>query len=218
MKRYFFLGVFALFLIPAAAQTVITDSLAPLFLVGNVHFQTRYVIRDNGESEVITTRIGDTATVKNFLLNQAIDAGRSFSQDAIRVINRSKGLNKIRDLATGMQAAIGVDLFALTRELYYPEFVDTIGIDKNWQWRNGTTTAVKIRKLANGGALRISGLPGISGANRNIDFLGPDWIRIQNYPTNLVTYLYRFDEGGRWFTIDRGIELRLTGITIKPGQ
>ncbi len=136
MKRLIFFGVFALFLIPAAAQTVITDSLAPLFLVGNVHFQTRYVIRDNGESEVITTRIGDTATVKNFLLNQAIDAGRSFSQDAIRVLNQKKDLNKIRDLATGMQAAIGVDLFALTRELYYPEFVDTIGIDKNWQWRN----------------------------------------------------------------------------------
>jgi len=221
MKRYFFLVVFALFLIPAAAQTVITDSLAPLFLVGNVHFQTRYIIRDNGESEVITTRIGDSTTVQNFLFNQANDAAKDFTVCANRVLKINRDRNKIRDLAQALQTAIGVDYFALSRELNYLTFVDTIGVDKSWQWRVGATTpvitALNIRKLANGGNLRISGLPGISGANRNIDFMGPGWIRIQNYPTNSITNLYEFVPDS-WFTIDRSMELRLTGLVIKPGQ
>lgn len=221
MKQVLFLAVLALLTIPAVGQTVVTDSLAPLFLVGNVHFQTRYIIKDNGESEIITTRIGDSTTVQNFLFNQANDAAKDFTVCANRVLNINKDRNKIRDLSQALQAAIGIDYFTLSRELNYLTFVDTIGVDKAWQWRVGATTpvitALNIRKLPNGGNLRISGLPGISGANRNIDFIGPGWIRIQNYPTGSTTNLYEFVVN-RWFTIDRSIELRLTGLAINPGQ
>jgi len=221
MKKLFFLAVLALLAIPAVGQTVVTDSVVILQTNG-LYFQTRYVFYDNAESDVFTRKIGDTATVQNFLFNQADQAAKDFTVCANRVLNINKDRNKIRDLAQALQTAIGVDYFALSRELNYLTFVDTIGVDKAWQWRNGTAqtpviTALNIRKLPNGGQLRISGLPGISGANRNVDFMGPGWIRIQNYPTGVITNLYEFIPD-RWFTIDRSIELRLTGLVIKPGQ
>ncbi len=221
MKQVLFLTVLALLTIQVVGQTVVTDSTI-IFQTDSTYFQTRYVIRDNGESEVITTRIGDSTTAQNFLFNQANDAAKDFTVCANRVLNINKDRNKIRDLAQALQTAIGVDYFALSRELNYLTFVDTIGVDKAWRWRNGTAqtpviTALNIRKLPNGGNLRISGLPGISGANRNIDFIGPGWIRIQNYPTNSITNLYEFVPG-RWFNIERSIELRLTGLQIKPRQ
>jgi len=221
MKQILLFAVLALLTIPAVGQTVVTDSTI-IFRTDSTYFQTRYVIRDNGESEVITTLIGSRATAQNFLFNQANDAAKDFTVCANRVLNINKDRNKIRDLTQALQTAIGVDYFALSRELNYLTFVDTIGVDKAWQWRNGTAqtpviTALNIRKLPNGGSLRISGLPGISGANRNIDFMGPGWIRIQNYPTNSITNLYEFVPG-RWFNIERSIELRLTGLVIKPGQ
>jgi len=221
MKQILLFAVLALLAIPAVGQTVVTDSTI-IFQTDSTYFQTRYVIRDNGESEVITTLIGSRATAQNFLFNQANDAAKDFTVCANRVLNINKDRNKIRGLAQALQTAIGVDYFALSRELNYLTFVDTIGVDKAWQWRNGTAqtpviTALNIRKLPNGGQLRISGLPGISGANRNVDFMGPGWIRIQNYPTGVITNLYEFIPD-RWFTIDRSIELRLTGLVIKPGQ
>jgi len=221
MKQILLFAVLALLTIPAVGQTVVTDSTI-IFRTDSTYFQTRYVIRDNGESEVITTLIGSRATAQNFLFNQANDAAKDFTVCANRVLNINKDRNKIRDLTQALQTAIGVDYFALSRELNYLTFVDTIGVDKAWQWRNGTAqtpviTALNIRKLPNGGSLRISGLPGISGANRNIDFMGPGWIRIQNYPTNSITNLYEFVPD-RWFNIERSIELRLTGLVIKPGQ
>jgi len=221
MKQILLFAVLALLAIPAVGQTVVTDSTV-IFQTDSTYFQTRYTIRDNGESEVITTLIGSRATAQNFLFNQANDAAKDLTVCANRVLNINKDRNKIRDLAQALQAAIGVDYFALSRELNYLTFVDTIGVDKAWQWRNGTAqtpviTALNIRKLTNGGSLRISGLPGISGANRNIDFMGPGWIRIQNYPTNSITNLYEFVPD-RWFNIERSIELRLTGLVIKPGQ
>ena len=221
MKQILLLAVLALLTIPAVGQTVVTDSTI-IFQTDSTYFQTRYVIRDNGESEVITTLIGSSATAQNFLFNQANDAAKDFTVCANRVLNISKDRNKVRDLAQALQTAVGVDYFALSRELNYLTFVDTIGVDKAWQWRNGTAqtpviTALNIRKLPNEGNLRISGLPGISNANRNIDFMGPGWIRIQNYPTGIVTNLYEFVPG-RWFNIERSIELRLTGLQIKPGQ
>jgi len=87
-------------------------------------------------------------------------------------------------------------------------------LDKAWTYRNGGNTDLQIRYLANGN-LRVSGLLRISGVNRNIDFMGSGWIR--NYPTGAITNLYEFVPD-RWFTIDRSIELRLTGLVIKPGQ
>jgi len=221
MKQILFFAVLALLTIPAIGQTVVTDSTI-IFQTDSTYFQTRYVIRDNGESEIITTLIGSRATAQNFLFNQANDAAKDFTVCANRVLNINKDRNKIRDLAQALQTAVGVDYFALSRELNYLTFVDTIGVDKAWQWRNGTAqtpviTALNIRKLPNGGNLRISGLPGISNANRNIDFMGPGWIRIQNYPTGVITNLYEFVPD-RWFTIDRSIELRLTGLVVKPRQ
>jgi len=220
MKQILLFAVLALLTIQAVGQTVVTDSVV-IFQTNGLYFQTRYVFYDNAESDVFTRKIGDTATVQNFLFNQADQAAKDFTVCANRVLNINKDRNKIRDLAQALQTAIGVDYFALSRELNYLTFVDTIGVDKAWQWRVGATTpvitALNIRKLPNGGQLRISGLPGISGANRNIDFMGPGWIRIQNYPTNSITNLYEFVPD-RWFTIDRSIELRLTGLVIKPGQ
>jgi len=220
MKQILLFAVLALLTIQAVGQTVVTDSVV-IFQTNGLYFQTRYVFYDNAESDVFTRKIGDTATVQNFLFNQADQAAKDFTVCANRVLNINKDRNKIRDLAQALQTAIGVDYFALSRELNYLTFVDTIGVDKAWQWRVGATTpvitALNIRKLPNGGQLRISGLPGISGANRSIDFMGPGWIRIQNYPTNSITNLYEFVPD-RWFTIDRSIELRLTGLVIKPGQ
>ena len=220
MKKLFFLAVLALLTLTAVGQTVVTDSVV-IFQTNGLYFQTRYVFYDNAESDVFTRKIGDTATVQNFLFNQADQAAKDFTVCANRVLNINKDRNKIRDLAQALQTAIGADYFALSRELNYLTFVDTVSVDKSWQWRVGATTpvvtALNIRKIPNGGVLRISGLPGISGANRNIDFMGPGWIRIQNYPTGVISNLYEFVPG-RWFNIERSIELRLTGLQIKPGQ
>jgi len=156
MKQILLFAVLALLTIPAVGQTVVTDSTI-IFRTDSTYFQTRYVIRDNGESEVITTLIGSRATAQNFLFNQANDAAKDFTVCANRVLNINKDRNKIRDLTQALQTAIGVDYFALSRELNYLTFVDTIGVDKAWQWRNGTAqtpviTALNIRKLPNGGS------------------------------------------------------------------
>lgn len=196
----------------AQERSLDKDSLGALTNVAGVFFQTRFLVYSNGEAETFTTRIGDTATVRNFLTNQIIETGNTFSAAAIVVMNRSKDVNKIRDIAQAATTAIGADILRDIRALYYTEFVDTLGVDKAWTWRNGGNTDLQLRLLANGN-IRVSGLPGISGATRNIDMFGANWIRIQNYPTGSVTYMYRLRRG-RWFTIDRSIELRMTGINL----
>lgn len=164
-----------LLLIPALAQaqerSLDTDSLGALTNVGGVFFQTRYLKYSNGESETFTTRIGDTATVRNFLTNQIIETGNTFAAAALIVMNRSKDVNKIRDIAQAATTAIGADVLRDIRALYYTEFVDTLGVDKAWTWRNGGNTDLQLRLMANGN-IRVSGLPGISGATRNIDMFG----------------------------------------------
>lgn len=207
MKKILFLFLLFQALAQAQERSLDTDSLGALTNVAGVFFQTRYLKYSNGEAETFTTRIGDTATVRNFLTNQVIETGNTFAAAAQIVMNRSKDVNKIRDIAQAATSAIGADILRDIRALYYTEFVDSALTDKAWTWRNGGNTALQIRYLANGN-LRVSGLPGISGATRNIDMFGTGWIRIQNYPTNSVTYLYRLRRG-RWFTIDRAIELRI---------
>ena len=208
------LAAFFLLSLAATAQdrTLDTDSLGALTNVSGVFFQTRFLKYSNGEAETFTTRIGDTATVRNFLTNQVLETATPFTAAAQIVLNRTKDVNKIRDIATAMQAAIGVDVYRDIRALYFTEFVDTVLIDKAWTWRNGTTTDLQIRYQSNGN-IRISGLPGISGATRNIDIFGPGWIRIVNYPTGSNTNLYRLRRG-RWFTIGRETEMRMTGINL----
>ncbi len=198
--------------VTAQDRSLDTDSLGALTNVAGVFFQTRFLKYSNGEAETFTTRIGDTATVRNFLTNQVIETGNTFAAAALIVMNRSKDVNKIRDIAQAATTAIGADILRDIRALYYTEFVDSALTDKAWTWRNGGNTNLQIRYMANGN-LRVSGLPGISGATRNIDMFGTGWIRIQNYPTGGVTYLYRLRRG-RWFTIDRTIELRMTGINL----
>lgn len=196
----------------AQERSLDTDSLGALTNVAGVFFQTRFLKYSNGEAETFTTRIGDTATVRNFLTNQVIETANPFAAAALIVLNRQKDVNKIRDIATAIQAAIGVDVYKDIRALYFTEFADTVGVDKAWTYRNGGNANLQIRYLANGN-LRISGLPGIGAATRNIDMFGNSWIRITNYPTGTNTNLYRLRRG-RWFTIDKAIELRMTGINL----
>lgn len=199
--------------VTAQDRSLDTDSLGALTNVAGVFFQTRFLKYSNGEAETFTTRIGDTATVRNFLTNQVIETGNTFAAAALIVMNRSKDVNKIRDIAQAATTAIGADILRDIRALYYTEFVDSALTDKAWTWRNGGNTGLQIRLMANGN-LRVSGLPGLAAnQTRNVDMFGTGWIRIQNYPTGSVTYLYRLRRG-RWFTIDRAIELRMTGINL----
>lgn len=196
----------------AQERSLDTDSLGSLTNVGGVFFQTRYLKYSNGEAETFTTRIGDTATVRNFLTNQVIETGNTFAQAALVVMNRSKDVNKIRDIAQAATTAIGTDILRDIRGLYFREFVDTVGVDKAWTYRNGTVTDLQIRYLANGN-IRVSGLPGISGATRNLVMFSSGMIQILNYPIGQTTFMYRLRRG-RWFTIDRSIELRMTGVNL----
>lgn len=218
MKKILIFAALLLLSYTAQAQerSLDTDSLGALTNVAGVFFQTRYLKYSNGEAETFTTRIGDTATVRNFLTNQVIETGNTFAQAAQIVMNRSKDVNKIRDIAQAATTAIGADILRDIRALYYTEFVDSAITDKAWTYRNGGNTDLQIRYMANGN-LRVSGLPGISGATRNIDMFGANWIRIQNFPTGSVTYFYRLRRG-RWFTIDREIGLRMTGINLNSNQ
>jgi hypothetical protein len=213
MKKLIF-AAFALLSITAQAQRELTsDSLGALTNVNGVFFQTRYWKYDNGEAASETTRIGDTATVRNSLTNQIIETANPFAAAALVVLNRQKDVNKMRDIATAMQAAIGVDVYKDIRALYFTEFVDTVLQDKAWAWRDATTnTPLQIRYMASGN-IRISGLPGISGATRNVDIFGPGWIRIVNYPTGSNTNLYRLRRG-RWFTLGRETEMRMNGVNL----
>ncbi len=214
MKKTF-LAALLLLSISAFAQdrSLDTDSLGALTNVAGVFFQTRFLKYSNGEAETFTTRIGDTVTVRNFLTNQVIETANPFAAAALIVMNRQKNVNKIRDIAQAATTAIGADVLRDIRALYYTEFVDSALTDKAWTWRNGGNTDLQIRLMANGN-LRVSGLPGLAAnQTRNVDMFGTGWIRIQNYPTGSVTYLYRLRRG-RWFTIDRAIELRMTGINL----
>lgn len=195
-----------------AQRELVTDSLGLLTNVSGVFFQTRYWKYDNGEAASETTKIGDTATVRNSLTNQIIETANPFAAAALIVLNRQKDVNKIRDIAQAATTAIGADILKDIRALYYTEFVDSVLTDKAWTYRNGGNANLQIRYLANGN-LRISGLPGIGAATRNIDMFGNSWIRITNYPTGTNTNLYRLRRG-RWFTIDKAIELRMTGINL----
>jgi hypothetical protein len=203
-------------LLPAFAfsqeRSLDKDSLGALTNVGGVFFQTRFLVYSNGEAATFTDKIGDTATVRNALTNDIIQTGNTFAQAAIVVMNRSKDVNKIRDIAGAATTAIGADILRDIRGLYFREFVDTLGVDKAWTWRNGTNTDLQIRYLANGN-LRVSGLPGISNTTRNITMFSQGMAQILNYPTGQTTFLYRLRRG-RWFTIDRAIELRMNGVNL----
>ncbi len=195
-----------------AQRELTTDSLGLLTNVNGTFFQTRYWKYDNGEAASETTKIGHSTTVRNSLTNQIIETTNPFAAAALVVLNRQKDVNKIRDIAQAATTAIGADILKDIRALYYTEFVDSVLTDKAWTYRNGGNTNLQIRLLANGN-LRVSGLPGISGATRNIEMFSANWIRIVNFPTGTNTNFYRLRRG-RWFTIDRAIELRMTGINL----
>lgn len=203
-------------LLPAFAfsqeRSLDKDSLGALTNIGGVFFQTRFLVYSNGEAATFTDKIGDTATVRNALTNDIIQTGNTFAAAALVVMNRGKDVNKIRDIAQAATTAIGADILRDIRGLYFREFVDTLGVDKAWTWRNGTNTDLQIRYLANGN-IRVSGLPGISNATRNITMFSQGMAQILNYPTGQTTFLYRLRRG-RWFTIDRAIELRMNGINL----
>lgn len=212
MKKILLAALLLLSMQAIAQRELVTDSLGLLTNVSGVFFQTRYWKYDNGEAASETTKIGDTATVRNSLTNQIIETANPFAAAALIVLNRQKDVNKIRDIAQAATTAIGADILKDIRALYYTEFVDSVLTDKAWTYRNGGNANLQIRYLANGN-LRISGLPGIGAATRNIDMFGNSWIRITNYPTGTNTNLYRLRRG-RWFTIDKAIELRMTGINL----
>ena len=174
--------------------------------------QLQWLEYDNTDKSFNDNYIGDTTTAANYLANQVIQDGNVVAERAKDILSIGKDVAKIRTVANQAQAVVGADIFKQIRALYYTEFVDSALTDKAWTYRNGGNTDLQIRLMANGN-LRVSGLPGISGATRNIDMFGTGWIRIQNYPTGGVTYLYRLRRG-RWFTIDRAIELRMTGINL----
>jgi len=213
MKKTIFFSALTLLATIATGQRELTkDSLGALTNTAGVFFQTRYLAYDNGEAETFTTRIGDSLTVNNFLTNQAVEAGNKFAQAAIEVLQRGTVVNRIRDINAAMQGATGRSTLDAMRSLYYTQLVDTVGVDKAYTWRNSTNTDINVRYLANGN-IRFSGLPGISGATRTGDLLGANWLRINNFPTNSATYLYRLKDG-RWLTIDRANELRRVGIIV----
>lgn len=211
MKKILFLLLFPVSMF-AQERSLDKDSLGALTNVAGVFFQTRFLVYSNGEAETYTTRIGDTATVRNFLTNQVIETGNTFAEAAKVVLNRGKDVNKMRDIAAAATTAIGADILRDIRGLYYREFVDTVGVDKAWTWRNGGNTDLQIRYLSNGN-IRVSGLPGISNATRNIVLFSQGMAQILNYPTGQTTFLYRLRRG-RWFTIDRAIELRMNGVNL----
>ena len=216
MKKILLAALLLLSMQAIAQRELVTDSLGLLTNVSGVFFQTRYWKYDNGEAASETTKIGDTATVRNSLTNQVIETANPFAAAALVVLNRQKDVNKIRDIAQAATTAIGADILKDIRALYYTEFVDSVLTDKAWTYRNGGNTNLQIRLLANGN-LRISGLPGISGATRNIEMFSANWIRIVNFPTGTNTNFYRLRRG-RWFTIDRALELRMTGINLNGNQ
>ena len=197
----------------AFAQSKITkDSIVVISDGAGGFRQLQWLEYDNTDKKFNDTYIGDTITAGGYLSRQIGEDGNIVAERAKEILNIGKDIAKIRTISNQAQAVVGVDVFKMLRALYYTEFVDSALTDKAWTWRNGGNTGLQIRLLANGN-LRVSGLPGISGATRNIDMFGANWIRIQNYPTNGTTYLYRLRRG-RWFTIDRAIELRMTGINL----
>ncbi len=211
MKKILFL----LLIVPALAhgQTKITKDSTVVISDGAGGFrQLQWLEYDNTDKKFNDTYIGDTTTAANYLANQVIQDGNVVAERAKDILNIGKDVAKIRTVANQAQSIVGADVFRQIRALYYTEFVDSALTDKPWTWRNGGVTNLQVRYMANGN-IRVSGLPGISGATRNIDMFGANWIRIQNYPTNGVTYLYRLRRG-RWFTIDRSIELRMNGINL----
>lgn len=195
----------------AFAQSKITkDSIVVISDGAGGFRQLQWLEYDNTDKKFNDTYIGDTITAGGYLSRQIGEDGNIVAERAKEILNIGKDIAKIRTISNQAQAVVGVDVFKMLRALYYTEFVDSAPTDKAWTWRNGGVTDLQIRLLANGN-LRVSGLPGISGATRNIDMFGTGWIRIQNYPTGQTTYLYRLRRG-RWFTIDKAIELRMTGI------
>lgn len=207
------LAALMLLSVSVMAQTKITKDSTVVISDGAGGFrQLQWLEYDNTDKKFNDTYIGDTTTAANYLANQVIQDGNVVAERAKDILNIGKDVAKIRTVANQAQSIVGADIFRQIRALYYTEFVDSALTDKPWTWRNGGNTDLQLRLMANGN-IRISGLPGISGATRNIDMFGANWIRIQNYPTNSVTYLYRLRRG-RWFTIDRALELRMTGINL----
>ena len=214
--KYLIFAAFALLSIAATAQDrqQTADSLGLLVRTGNTFFQTRYIKFDNGESETYTTIVGDSTAANLYLANQANDAANVFSQAAITVLQRGVVVNKIRDINAALESATGQKVMDILRALHYRQLVDTVGVDKSYTWRSSSNTNISIRYLSNGN-LRFTGLPGLPvNTTRTADMMGSDWVRINNYPTDSVTHLYRLRDG-RWFTIDRAIELRRVGINVQ---
>ena len=207
------LAALMLLSVSVIAQSKITkDSTVVISDGGGGFRQLQWLEYDNTDKKFNDTYIGDTITAGGYLSRQIGEDGNIVAERAKEILNIGKDIAKIRTISNQAQAVVGVDVFKMLRALYYTEFVDSALTDKAWTWRNGGVTDLQIRLLANGN-LRVSGLPGISGATRNIDMFGANWIRIRNYPTNGTTYLYRLRRW-RWFTIDRAIELRMTGINL----
>lgn len=171
-------------------------------------FQTRYLKYSNGEETIKRTIVGDTATAKNAITNQAIDAANAFAFHARQVFEQRVTVSKIRDLNVAMQGATGVSVFDAMRALYYTNFVDTLSQDKNWrvQASGQNNFNVTFRYMQNGN-LRISGLldkQGVAVGNRNADLLGNSWLSIPNYPvTGTATNLFLSQDGKKWIALDR---------------
>lgn len=208
--KYLILAAFALLSIAATAQPKITKDSIVIISDGVGGFrELEYLEYDNTDKKLEDTYLGDSTAAANYLTNKAIQTGNAVWERAKDIFNINKDVAQIRTISNQATSSLGINIFRNIRALYFTELVDTVGVDKNWTWRNGGVTDIKIRYLANG-SIRITGLPGVpANENRTINLFGPGWIVVQNYPTGKTTDFFRL-RSGRWFTIDRGIELRRT--------
>lgn len=172
---------------------------------------SRVAALENGRVE---ERIGDTATLNNFLKRTAIDQANAFAESFVNVAQKRLIIKALKERDSLLRVFTGAKLDSLIQAEYEGVFLgipnDTIA--PKWEIKDGQNiTNVSFNKAGNGN-LRIR----IGGTNYRVFMRSSRFIEFRDYPlSGQTTYFYSPRDGVFWSEgrlNNEGLVLRLQGL------
>jgi len=192
---------FLLFPALLSAQTVLTKDTTYQTNANGKFYNVREVEYSNGESSVVTTLVGDTATVLENALQRMISEGTRMANDAREVSRFDNIINRMVQEANFILASTGRDVL----DTLTAKYSGALLID-GWSILDTLERDIAFNVSANG-QLRYL----ITGFQARNAAIFANTMRLTNYKstgTNLDLYKAT---NGNWFSLDGRIKVRFPG-------
>ena len=165
-------------------------------------YEVREVRRSNGESSVVTTFVGDTASIFTNYLNSIYADGNQMAAQARQASRLGADITKMIQQSNDAFVITGRDVLDTLTKRYAPPLLIA-----GWVLKDTSGTKDVTFSVNNNGQLRYA-VPGFQTRNANL-FGGV--LRLNNYlSTGHDVDLFK-SVAGNWFTIDNKLKMRFPG-------